>query len=51
MKVVFLKKIYNYYAKWATVVQRFLVSLTKLGTYDGIRWFDGIYVLTANKYE
>ncbi len=45
MKVLFLKKIDIYYAKWATVVQRFLVSLTKLGTYDGIRWFDGTYTV------
>jgi hypothetical protein len=43
MEILFLKKIDIYYAKWAMVVQRFLVSLTKLGTYDGIRWFDGMF--------
>jgi hypothetical protein len=43
MKVMFLKKIDIYYAKGATIVQRFVVSLTKLGTHDGIRWFDGNY--------
>ncbi len=37
MKVMFLKKIDIYYAKGATIVQRFVVSVTKLGTHDGIR--------------
>jgi hypothetical protein len=54
MKVMFWKKIYIYYAKGATIVQRFVVSLTKLGTHDGIRWFDGnlLYKLkSSEKFE
>jgi hypothetical protein len=38
---MFLKKCDIYYSKWATVVQKFQLSMTKLGTHDEIRWFDG----------
>ncbi len=41
MKGMFLKKCDIYYWKWATVVQKFQLSVTKLGTHDDIRWFDG----------
>ncbi len=43
MKGMFLKKCHIYCSKWATVVQKFQLSMTKLGTHDGIRWFDGTY--------
>jgi hypothetical protein len=42
MKDMFLKKSDIYYSKWATVVQKFQLSMTKLGNHDEIRWFDGI---------
>ncbi len=51
MKVMFLKKIDIYYAKGATIVQRFVVSLTKLGTHDGIRWFDGTVCTVTERTE
>ena len=41
MKVMFLKKFDIYYWKWATVVRKFQLSMTKLGYHDEIRWFDG----------
>ncbi len=41
MKGMFLKKSNIYNWKWATVVQKFQLSMTKLGTHDEIRWFDG----------
>jgi len=41
MKDMFLKKSDIYYSKWATVVQKFQLSMTKLGNHDEIRWFDG----------
>jgi hypothetical protein len=41
MKGMFLKKCDIFYWKWATVVQKFQPSVTKLGTLDEIRWFDG----------
>jgi hypothetical protein len=41
MKSMFLKKCDIYYSKWATVAQKFQLSLTKLGTHDEIRWNDG----------
>jgi len=44
MKGMFLKKCDICYEKWATVVQIFQLSLTKLGTHDAIRWFDGIFI-------
>ncbi len=44
MKDMFLKKSDIYYPKWATVVQKFQLSMTKLGNHDEIRWFDGTYV-------
>ncbi len=43
MKALFLKKSDIYYSKWASVVQKFQLSMTKLGTHDKIRWFDGMY--------
>ncbi len=42
MKDMFLKKSDIYYSKWATVIQKFQLSMTKLGNHDEIRWFDGI---------
>jgi len=42
MKDMFLKKSDIYYSKWATVVQKIQLSVTKLGNHDEIRWFDGI---------
>jgi hypothetical protein len=41
MKDMFKKKSDIYYSKWATVVQKFQLSMTKLGNHDEIRWFDG----------
>jgi hypothetical protein len=41
MKDMFLKKSDICYSKWATVVQKFQLSMTKLGNHDEIRWFDG----------
>ncbi len=41
MKGMFFIKSDIYYSKWATVVQKFQLSMTKLGTHDEIRWFDG----------
>ncbi len=41
MKDMFKKKSDIYYWKWATVVQKFQLSMTKLGNHDEIRWFDG----------
>jgi hypothetical protein len=41
MKDMFFKKSDIYYSKWATVVQKFQLSMTKLGNHDEIRWFDG----------
>ncbi len=38
---MFLKKFDIYYSKWAMVVQKSQLSMTKLGTHDEIRWFDG----------
>jgi hypothetical protein len=38
---MFLKKCDIYYSKWATVVKKFQLSMTKLGAHDEIRWFDG----------
>ncbi len=46
MKGMFLKKCDIYYSKWATVVQKFQLSMTKLGTHDEIRRFDGTYYRT-----
>ncbi len=43
MKGMFLEKCHIYCPKWATVVQKFQLSMTKLGTLDEIRWFDGTY--------
>ncbi len=43
MKDMFLKKSDIYHSKWATVVQKFQLSMTKLGNHDEIRWFDGIW--------
>jgi hypothetical protein len=43
MKSMFLKKCDIYYSKWATVAQKFQLSMTKLGTHDEIRWNDGIW--------
>ncbi len=42
MKGMFLKKCDIYYQKFATVAQRFQLSMTKLGACDEIRWNDGI---------
>ena len=42
MKGMFLKKSDIYYSKWATVAQKFQLSMTKLGTHDEIRWNDSI---------
>jgi hypothetical protein len=41
MKSMFLKICDIYYSKWATVAQKFQLSMTKLGTHDEIRWNDG----------
>jgi hypothetical protein len=41
MKDMFIKKSDICYSKWATVVQKFQLSMTKLGNQDEIRWFDG----------
>jgi hypothetical protein len=41
MKGMFLKKFDIYSWKWATAVQKFQLSMTKLGAHDEIRWFDG----------
>ncbi len=41
MKSMFFKKCDIYYSKWATVAQKFQLSMTKLGTHDEIRWNDG----------
>ncbi len=41
---MFLKKSDIYYSKWATVVQKFQLSMTKLGNHDETRWFDGIWL-------
>jgi hypothetical protein len=38
MKGMFLEKCDISYAKWDKVVKKFHVSLTNLGTPDGIRW-------------
>ncbi len=43
MKGMFLKNFYIYYSKWATVAQKFQLSMAKLGTNDEIRWNDGNY--------
>ncbi len=50
MKDMFLKKSDIYYSKWATVVQKFQLSMTKLGSHDEIRWFDGT-VLMNTRYQ
>ena len=43
MKDMFKKKSDIYYSKWATVVQKFQLSMTKLGNHDEIRWFGGTF--------
>ena len=45
METKFLKKFDIFYEKGAMVFQKFHVSLTKLGVDDGIRWFDGRYIV------
>ncbi len=42
MKGMFLKIFYIYSSKWATMAQKFQLSMTKLGANDEIRWNDGI---------
>jgi hypothetical protein len=50
MKDMFLKKSDIYYSKWATVVQKFQLSMTKLGNHDEIRWFDGTWIDRVRSY-
>jgi hypothetical protein len=48
MKGMFLKIFYIYYSKWATVAQKFQLSMTKLGTNYEIRWNDGTLFKVPN---